>query len=59
MDPLVKKLKLLKSLVIRWERKKKIDAKEELVNLELDLDTLYTNFPGGFEEDRKLLVIEK
>jgi len=41
-------------------RKKKIDAKEELVNLELDLDTLYTNFPGGFEkEDRKLLVIEK
>jgi hypothetical protein len=47
MDSLVKNLKILKSLVINWERNKKLVAKEELVNLEIELDTLYTNFPGG------------
>jgi hypothetical protein len=46
MESLVKKLKLPKLLVIVWERKKKDDAKEELVQLELDLDTLYTEFLG-------------
>jgi hypothetical protein len=60
MDSLVKNLKILKSLVINWERKKKLEAKEELVNLEFELDTLYSNFPGGFEkEEDKVLVIEK
>jgi hypothetical protein len=46
MDSLVKNIKLLKSLVIFWERKKKDEAKEELVQLELDLDTLYTESLG-------------
>jgi hypothetical protein len=60
MDALVKKLKLLKSLVINWERKKKLEAKEELVKIEMDLDTMYTNFPEGFEkEEDKVLVLEK
>jgi len=59
MDALVKKLKILKSLVIKWERKKKLEAKEELVKIEMDLDTLYTNYLGGFEEADKMLVLEK
>jgi len=60
MDSLVQKINLLKSLVIRWERNKKLLAKEELVQLEIDLDTLYSDFPRGFEkEDDKLLVLEK
>ena len=60
MDSLVEKLKLLKSMVIFWEMKKKIEAKEELVKLEFDLDTLYSIFPRGFEkEEDKVLVIEK
>jgi hypothetical protein len=45
MDALVKMLKALKSLVINWERKKKVETKEELVKIERDLDTLYTNHP--------------
>jgi hypothetical protein len=48
MDSLVKKLKLLKSLVSRWERRKKVEAKAELVQLELDLEVLYSDFPGDF-----------
>jgi len=60
MDSLVKKLKVLRSLVINWERKKKVAAKEELVNIERDLDTLYTNHPEGFEEEvDRVLVLEK
>jgi hypothetical protein len=60
MDSLVKKIKILKSMVINWERKKKLEAKEELGNIEMDLDKLYTNFPGGFEkEEDKVLVLEK
>jgi hypothetical protein len=60
MDALVKKLKVLKSLVIKWERKKKLAAKEELVKIERDLDTLYTNHPEGFEEEvDRALVLEK
>jgi hypothetical protein len=60
MDSLVQKLKLLKSLVISWERNKKILAKEELIQIELDLDILYSDFPEGFEkEEDKLLVLEK
>jgi hypothetical protein len=35
-------------------------AKEELVQIECDLDTLYSDFPKGFEkEEDKLLVLEK
>jgi hypothetical protein len=59
MDPLVQKLKLLKSLVIGWERNKKRLAKEELIQIECDLDILYSDFPKGFQEEDKLLVIEK
>jgi len=60
MDSLIKQLKLLKSLVISWERNKKRLAKEELLQIECDLDTLYSNFPKGFEkEEDKLLVVEK
>jgi len=60
MDALVKKLKELKILVIKWERKKKMAAKEELVKIEKNLDTLYTNHPEGFEEEAdKVLVLEK
>jgi hypothetical protein len=41
-------------------KKEKTRAKEELVNLEHELDTLYTDFPRGFEkEEEKLLVLEK
>jgi hypothetical protein len=59
MDNLVSKLKYLKSLVIKWE-KKEIKIKEELVQLEVDLDILYSTFPGGFEgEDERNLVTEK
>jgi hypothetical protein len=59
MDSLVKKLKLLKSLVTKWERKKKSEAREELIKLELDLDNYYTNYPGGFEkEEDKVTVLE-
>jgi len=46
MDSLVKKIKILKSMVINWERKKKLEEKDELVKIESDLDTLYTNFLG-------------
>jgi hypothetical protein len=60
MDSLVQKLKLLKSLVIEWERNKKHLAKEELTQLETELDILYFEFPGGFEKDEeKVLVLEK
>jgi len=34
---LVQKLKLLKYLVISWERNKKLFPKEELIQIELDL----------------------
>jgi len=34
MDTLTKRLKLLKGLVIKWERKKKMEAKGELIKLE-------------------------
>jgi hypothetical protein len=50
MDALAKKLKILKSLVVKWERKKKLETKEEPVKIEMELDTLYTNYPGGFDE---------
>ena len=59
-DSLAKKLKLLKSLVIEWERNKKHLAKEELTQLETELGILYSKFPGGFEKDKeKVLVLEK
>lgn len=50
LDALAKKLKKLKILVAIWERKKKQETKEELVNLERDLDTLYIIHPGFGEE---------
>jgi hypothetical protein len=57
MDSLVKKMKILKSLVINWDKKKKFEAKEEMVKLEFELDILYSNHPGGFEkEDDKVLI---
>jgi hypothetical protein len=56
MDSLVQNLKLLKSLVIGWERNKKQLAKEELTQLEADLDILYTDFPGGFEKDEEKVI---
>ena len=60
MDALSKKLKKLKILVEIWERKKKRETKDDLVNLERDLDILYTSHPWGFEkEDETLLVMEK
>ena len=35
-------------------------ANEEFLQLEFDLDTLYSDFPGDFEkEDEKVLVLEK
>lgn len=47
-------------LVIVWERKKKVVSKEELLHLELDLDTLYFEFLRGFvQEVDKELVMEK
>ena len=60
MDALAKKLKILKSLVVKWERKKKLVTKEELVKIEMELDTLYTNYPGGFKKEAdKVMVLEK
>ena len=60
MDKLVQKLKSLKSLVIKWEKNNNLKSKEESVQLEVDLDFLYTTFPGGFEgEDERNLVAEK
>jgi len=60
MDSLVKKLKLLKRLVIVWERKKKVADKAEVVQLEFDLESLYSKSPGGFVlEEEKVLVMEK
>jgi hypothetical protein len=60
MDSLVKKLKRLKSLVTVWERKKKVEGKKEMIQLELELDKLYTEFLGGFVEDKdRLLVLDK
>jgi hypothetical protein len=60
MDSLVQKLKLLKSMVIKWERNKKHLAKEELIQLETYLDILYFDFPRGFvKDDEKVLVLEK
>jgi hypothetical protein len=42
------------------KKKKNLEAKEELVKLELELDILYSNHPGGFEkEEEKVLIIEK
>jgi len=60
MDSLVQKIKLLNSLVIGWERNKKHLSKEEFTQLEVDLDILYTDFPGGFKKDEdKELLLEK
>jgi hypothetical protein len=60
MESLVKKLKRLKSMVIVWERKKKVEGKKELVQLESELDKLYSEFPGGFVEEKdKLSVLDK
>ena len=59
MDSLVKKINLLKSMIIKWEKKKNLVAKEELVKLELELDISYSNHPGGFEEEEKVLIVEK
>jgi hypothetical protein len=59
MESLVKKL-LVKSLVYNWEKNKKSEAKEELVKLEGELDSLYFNHPRGFEkEEDKVLITEK
>jgi hypothetical protein len=47
-------------MVIEWERKKKDEDKKELVQLESELDKMYTDFPGGFvEESVKVLVMAK
>ena len=60
MQSLVQKLKLLKSLVIKWEINKKLLEKEELLLLEFYLYTLYYDFSVGFyKEDDKVLVLEK
>jgi hypothetical protein len=60
MDSLVKNLKLLKRLVIVWERKKNVADKGELVQLEFDLESLYSKSRGGFVlEEEKVLVMEK
>jgi hypothetical protein len=59
MDSLVHKLKLLKSLVIKWERNKKFISKEELVQLEVDLDLLYSTLPGGFERDTDRIWLQR
>jgi hypothetical protein len=37
---MVKKLKRLKILVVVWERKKKVEGKKELLQLESKLDKL-------------------
>jgi hypothetical protein len=46
-------------MMIKWEKKKNLVAKEELVKLELELDISYSNHPGGFEEEEKVLIVEK
>jgi hypothetical protein len=47
-------------MVIVSERKKKEEGKKELVQLELDLDKLYIDFPRGFvEKNDKLSVVSK
>jgi len=57
MDSLVKKIKILKSMMIIWGKKKKLVAKEELVKLELELDILYSNHPGRFEKEEEKVLI--
>jgi hypothetical protein len=60
MDSLVKKIKRLKIQVTVWERKKKVEGKKELVQLESELEKLYSDFLGGFvKEIDKLLVLDK
>jgi hypothetical protein len=60
METLVKNLKLLKALVYNLEKKKKHEAKEELVKIEFELDLLYFNLLGGFyKEEDKVLIVEK
>jgi len=60
IDSFVQKLKLMKSLVIKWERNTKIKSKEELVHLEVDLENFYSTLPRGFERDTdRDLVAEK
>jgi hypothetical protein len=60
MDSLVKKIKRIKSMVTIWERKKMAEDKKELVQLELEMDKLYSDFLGGFMEEKdKLLVLDK
>jgi hypothetical protein len=45
---------------IVWERKKKVEGKKELVQLESEMDELYLEFPGGFvEEKEKNLALDK
>jgi hypothetical protein len=51
MDSLVQKLKLLKTMMINWEKNKNLKEKEELVKLEVELDISYSNQPGGFENE--------
>jgi hypothetical protein len=60
MVKLVTNLKSLKSLVTKWEKNKKLKSKEELVQIEVDLDILYSTFPGGFvQDDEREWVTEK
>ena len=60
MVNLVSKLKSVKSLVIKCEKNKKLKSKEELVQLEVDLDILYSTFPRGLvQDDEREWVIEK
>jgi endonuclease/exonuclease/phosphatase family metal-dependent hydrolase len=61
MESMVKKLKLLKTLMINWEKKKKLKAKEELVKLEEELDISYSNHPGGFENgvEKELIAVKE
>jgi hypothetical protein len=46
MIKLVSKLKALKSMVIKWEKNKKLKSKEELVQIEVELDILYSTNLG-------------
>jgi hypothetical protein len=58
MDSLKKRLRILKGLVIKWERKKKLIARGELLKIEEELELLYSNNPGGIEkEEDKVIVI--
>jgi hypothetical protein len=60
MVKLVTKLKSMKSLVIKWEKNKKLKSKEELVQIEVDLDILYSANPGGImRDDDRERVTEK